>query len=165
MITVPYAVTGWGMGGLGYEDGRLVHHDEPTPGGSPVPRGAAPSGAEILAARLRAYLLGQPDDFADVDCGPAIQWAGLSKFEAAVVWAVRDIPSGETASYGEVAAHAGHPGAARAVGTACGRGVLSVIVPYHRVIRSDGHIGDYGEGEPGRDRKARLLALEAARAQ
>jgi AraC family transcriptional regulator of adaptative response/methylated-DNA-[protein]-cysteine methyltransferase len=74
------------------------------------------------------------------------------------VWqALRAIPAGETRSYAEVAAAVGRPGAARAVGAACGANRLAVAVPCHRVITADGGISGYAWG---RARKAALLARE-----
>ena len=58
------------------------------------------------------------------------------------------IPVGQTRCYGEIAATAGYPKAARAVGTAIGRNPLSVIIPCHRVIRRDGSLGGYHWGLP-----------------
>lgn len=76
--------------------------------------------------------------------------------------AIGTIPYAETASYGEVAALAGSPRAARAVGTACATTPISVVVPVHRVVRADGSIGEYG-GRP--DVKRFLLDLEARAAR
>jgi O-6-methylguanine DNA methyltransferase len=73
--------------------------------------------------------------------------------------AVRHIPKGETRTYGEVARAIGHPGAARAVGTVM-KNNYDPTVPCHRVIRSDGRIGDYNRG--GRKRKEELLREEGA---
>ena len=74
------------------------------------------------------------------------------------VWAeLRKIPLGETRSYAEIAAAVGQPGAVRAVGTANGSNPVSVLVPCHRVIRSDGSLGGYGGGLPN---KVKLLAAE-----
>jgi methylated-DNA-[protein]-cysteine S-methyltransferase len=70
-----------------------------------------------------------------------------------------DIGYGHTASYAAVAAAAGHPGAVRAVGSACARNPLPLVVPCHRVVKSDGSIGQYAGGVAA---KERLLALEAA---
>jgi methylated-DNA-[protein]-cysteine S-methyltransferase len=76
------------------------------------------------------------------------------------VWtALRTIPYGSTASYGEIASQVGQPGAARAVGMANGRNPIAVIVPCHRVIGADGTLTGYGGGLP---RKQWLLALEGA---
>lgn len=70
---------------------------------------------------------------------------------------VRQIPKGQTRSYGEVAAAAGHPGAARAVGTIM-KNNFDVTVPCHRVIRSDGSLGEYNRG--GTAKKRALLKAE-----
>lgn len=67
-------------------------------------------------------------------------------FQEAVWKELRKIPIGETRSYAEIAAAVGQPGAVRAVGTANGRNPVSVLVPCHRVIRSDGSLGGYGGG-------------------
>jgi methylated-DNA-[protein]-cysteine S-methyltransferase len=69
-------------------------------------------------------------------------------FDRHVLLAVRDIPWGRTASYGEIARRIGAPRAARAVGGAVGRNPLSLIVPCHRVIAADGTIGGYGGDGP-----------------
>ena len=63
------------------------------------------------------------------------------------VWArLRDIPPGETMSYGALAAALGNPGAARAVGTANGANNIAVLIPCHRVIAADGSLGGYAYG-------------------
>ncbi|MFT4134966.1 methylated-DNA--[protein]-cysteine S-methyltransferase [Microbacterium sp.] len=79
-------------------------------------------------------------------------------FTRAALRAVCEIPYGETASYGEVAVAAGSPRAHRAVGSACARTPISIVVPAHRVVRTDGSIGEYG-GRP--EHKRFLLGLEA----
>jgi AraC family transcriptional regulator, regulatory protein of adaptative response / methylated-DNA-[protein]-cysteine methyltransferase len=74
------------------------------------------------------------------------------------VWAeLRRIPLGETRSYADIAAAVGAPGATRAVGTANGANPIAVLVPCHRVVRSDGSLGGYAGGL---DRKRALLAAE-----
>lgn len=72
--------------------------------------------------------------------------------------AVRQIPKGETKSYGEVAKAIGYPGAARAVGTVM-KNNHDPTVPCHRVIRSDGKIGGYNRGT---ERKRKILLEEGA---
>lgn len=67
------------------------------------------------------------------------------------------IPYGETCSYEAIAARVGHPGAARAVGSANGRNPVAIVVPCHRVVNKDGALGGYGGGLW---RKRRLLQLE-----
>jgi methylated-DNA-[protein]-cysteine S-methyltransferase len=80
-------------------------------------------------------------------------------FRLTVLSHLPDIGYGHTASYSAVAVAAGRPRAVRAVGTACSTNPLPVVVPCHRVIRSDGSIGPYLGGAAA---KERLLALEAA---
>lgn len=78
------------------------------------------------------------------------------------VWEeLRRIPYGRTRSYAQVARAIGKPGAARAVGTACGSNPVPLIIPCHRVIRESGELGGYGLGL---SRKRALLAKEKARA-
>jgi len=67
-------------------------------------------------------------------------------FERRVREAMLAIPYGQTASYGELAAAIGSPGAARAVGSACGRNPLPIIVPCHRVVGVGGRLGGYSSG-------------------
>jgi AraC family transcriptional regulator of adaptative response/methylated-DNA-[protein]-cysteine methyltransferase len=78
-------------------------------------------------------------------------------FQEAVWRELRRIPAGETRSYAEIAAAIGHPKAVRAVGSANGDNHVCVLIPCHRVIRSDGSLGGYGGGI---DRKKKLLAAE-----
>jgi AraC family transcriptional regulator of adaptative response/methylated-DNA-[protein]-cysteine methyltransferase len=76
------------------------------------------------------------------------------------VWAeLRKIPVGETRSYADIAAAVGAPGATRAVGSANGANPIAVLVPCHRVVRSDGTLGGYAGGL---ERKRALLAAEGA---
>lgn len=72
---------------------------------------------------------------------------------------VRKIPKGKTMTYGQVAFASGHPGAARAVGMVMKNNYDSTV-PCHRVIRSDGKVGDYNRG--GKERKEKLLKEEGA---
>jgi len=80
-------------------------------------------------------------------------------FQEAVWRELRKIPPGETRSYAQIAAAVGQPGAVRAVGTANGSNPVAVLVPCHRVVRSDGSLGGYAGGI---DRKRRLLEAESA---
>ncbi len=80
-------------------------------------------------------------------------------FQEAVWRELRKIPLGETRSYAEIAAAIGAPRAVRAVGTANGDNHVAVLIPCHRVIRSDGTLGGYGGGL---DRKVKLLEAEKA---
>jgi AraC family transcriptional regulator of adaptative response/methylated-DNA-[protein]-cysteine methyltransferase len=80
-------------------------------------------------------------------------------FQEAVWRELRKIPLGETRSYAQIAAAIGQPKAVRAVGTANGDNHVAVLIPCHRVIRSDGTLGGYAGGL---DRKRKLLAVEGA---
>ncbi|MFP5330373.1 MAG: bifunctional transcriptional activator/DNA repair enzyme AdaA, partial [Alphaproteobacteria bacterium] len=81
-------------------------------------------------------------------------------FQEAVWKELRKIPPGETRSYAQIAAAIGQPKAVRAVGTANGDNHVAVLIPCHRVIRSDGSLGGYAGGL---DRKRKLLAAEGAK--
>jgi methylated-DNA-[protein]-cysteine S-methyltransferase len=72
---------------------------------------------------------------------------------------LRDIPYGETWSYGRLAEHIGKPGAARVVGGINGQNPISIVVPCHRVIGADGKLVGYGGGL---ERKVFLLDLEGS---
>jgi AraC family transcriptional regulator of adaptative response/methylated-DNA-[protein]-cysteine methyltransferase len=78
-------------------------------------------------------------------------------FQEAVWRELRKIPLGETRSYAQIAAAIGQPKAVRAVGTANGDNHVAVLIPCHRVIRSDGSLGGYAGGL---DRKRTLLSAE-----
>lgn len=86
-----------------------------------------------------------------------LDWRLTSGFRRAVQEAACEIGYGETLSYGQLAALAGNPRAARAAGTAMAANPISIIVPCHRVIRSGGDVGNYGGGS---EAKKFLLALE-----
>ena len=88
-----------------------------------------------------------------------LDWRLSAGFRETVLRHLSEISYGRTASYATVAELAGRPKAVRAVGTACATNPLPVVVPCHRVIRSDGSIGGY---LGGLDAKTTLLELEAA---
>lgn len=83
-----------------------------------------------------------------------------SGFRAEVLAQLPRIGYGDTASYADIARAAGHPRAVRAVGSACGANPLPIVVPCHRVVRSDGTPGGYAGGA---EAKRMLLTLEASR--
>jgi len=85
---------------------------------------------------------------------------GHSPFEQAVWLKALQIPRGEVRPYGWIACEIGHPAAVRAVGTALGKNPIPLLIPCHRVVRTDGHIGQYSLGGP--DNKRTLLAWEGA---
>jgi methylated-DNA-[protein]-cysteine S-methyltransferase len=69
-----------------------------------------------------------------------------SEFSQSVWKAMRKVPAGKTWSYGDLAKKIGSPAAVRAVGTACGKNLIAPIIPCHRIVKSDGAIGNYGFG-------------------
>jgi AraC family transcriptional regulator, regulatory protein of adaptative response / methylated-DNA-[protein]-cysteine methyltransferase len=83
---------------------------------------------------------------------------GGTSFQTAVWQALLQIPAGETRNYAQIAAAVGKPDAVRAAGTANGANPVSVLIPCHRVIRTDGGLGGYAYGL---ERKRRLLAWES----
>lgn len=83
--------------------------------------------------------------------------AALSEFERAVLLKAREIPRGEVRPYGWIAREIGRPRAVRAVGTALNRNPVPLLIPCHRVVRSDGQLGEYAYGPA---RKRTLLAAE-----
>jgi O-6-methylguanine DNA methyltransferase len=107
----------------------------------------------LLVARFAAFFAGEDAGFDDVPID--LGWA--TPFQHAVATAVRAVPRGEVVSYGELAALAGYPGAARAAGTFCAHNRFMLILPCHRVVGADG-VGGYGSAGPAT--KRRLLALE-----
>ena len=76
------------------------------------------------------------------------------------VWKeITNIPKGKTKTYKEIAINIGHPNSARAVANACARNPHPILIPCHRVIRSDGNIGGYS-GPGGINKKIKLLEKE-----
>jgi len=82
----------------------------------------------------------------------------VTEFERAVLLKALEIPQGEIRTYGWIAAQIGHPLAVRAVGSALRKNPVPVLIPCHRVVRSDGHVGEYALG--GSEAKRRILAAE-----
>jgi len=154
---VAYAADGWGVGELWFEDGVLAWHELPRPKADAASSGgpAAASRAHPLARRMAAYFDGDRGGFADVELD--LSWC--TPFQRAVAEALRAVPYGETVTYGELAALAGHPNAHRAAGTFCAHNRTPLVLPCHRVV-SAGGLGSYGS--LGLEYKRRLLELEGA---
>lgn len=179
---VAYEAEGWGVGELVVADGRVVWHELPWPRPQRrEPGGSAPSkapsqtpthpgqGARAVVSEeasagsrgfvtevvqmLQAYFAGRRVPLEDVPVDLDYETPFLTQCARAL----RTIPRGEVVTYGELAALAGAPGAARAVGSFCARSHLSIFVPCHRVV-SAGGLGQYGSY--GTAYKRRLLDLE-----
>lgn len=114
--------------------------------------GAAPASGPV-AEELNAYFAGTLTEFT-----VTLHVRRGTEFERAVWEQMKLIPYGETRSYGYVANEVGEPGGAQAVGVACNRNPLPVIVPCHRIIGSDGRLVGFGGGLK---LKRMLLELEA----
>lgn len=112
--------------------------DAPDPDAD-APHALDPDPLAPILAELRAYFAGGRPAFS-----VPLDLRGAGPFDAAIWTAAREIPYGETVSYGELAAMAGYPRAARAAGNAMARCPFSPVVPCHRVIHADGSIGGWG---------------------
>jgi methylated-DNA-[protein]-cysteine S-methyltransferase len=157
--------TNWGEGWVYVRDGQLIGVDLPgeaagpctvVAGGAEAAPGTADADAlSFWVRQLEAYFSGERATWDPAEV--PLEHLGLGTFEQAVYRALMSIPSGETVSYGELAEIAGYPRAARAVGNAMACNPIPVVVPCHRVIRSDGTMGRYGNDPRW---KERLLAHE-----
>ena len=152
---VQYEAPGWGVGELWLDDrGRVFHSELPRPRRTSPGREAhfaVPGAGPVLAGRLTAWFEGADDDLLDVPLKLP------NGFHGACARELRKIPRGQTVTYGELAALAGRPRAARAAGTFCARCELAPFLPVHRVV-SAGGIGSWGS--EGTAYKRRLLELE-----
>jgi methylated-DNA-[protein]-cysteine S-methyltransferase len=181
-----YAIEGWGVGEIWASDGLLLAHELPgpvreaasvggdltraEPGPAPPDGGArppeftlagdpSPGGDAVvpdLCRRVAGHLAGARTAYADVPLD--LSWC--TGFQRALLEALRAVPWGEVVSYGELAALAGRPRAARAAGSFCAGNRFALVVPCHRVVAADG-IGGYGSSGVGL--KRRLLLLEGVR--
>lgn len=114
----------------------------------------SPARLEAAVRQLGEYFAGHRRGFE-----LPLDWRLAKGFRREVLAHLPQIAYGQTESYAQVAAAAGNPKAVRAVGTACGTNPLPVVVPCHRVVRSDGSFGGYLGGT---EAKQILLTLEAA---
>jgi methylated-DNA-[protein]-cysteine S-methyltransferase len=146
---VAYEVEGWGVGELWLDGDRVLWHELPWP----TRRTSATRLRSNLVARLEAYFGGELVSFDDVD----LDFEYETPFLERCARELRAVPRGEVVTYGELAALAGAPGAARAAGSFCARNRLGLFVPCHRVV-SAGGLGSYGSY--GLEYKRRLLELE-----
>jgi O-6-methylguanine DNA methyltransferase len=115
---------------------------------------AAPNARQTAATRreLAEYFEGKRRKFTR-----KLDWSRRTGFVRRALQVCAKIPYGKTMSYGELARRAGSPGGARAVGHAMGRNPFAIMVPAHRVVKSDGSMGSFGNGY---DHKRALLELE-----
>lgn len=142
------AATDQGLAGVWFEDQRHLpdHASWPETPLHPLLQQAAAQLADYFAGRRSRFEL-------------PLDLQGGTQFQQSVWQALLCIPCGETSSYAQLSRNIGRPAAVRAVGAAVGRNPISVIVPCHRVLGSDGALTGYAGGLP---RKTALLALEGA---
>ena len=120
--------------------------------------GGAPQFVQDAAGLLRKHLAGDAQDLTALPLDLSL----LAPFQRSVFEVVRTLPPGRTATYGEIAARLGKPGASRAVGQALGRNPFLIVVPCHRVLAAGGAAGGFS-APGGVVTKQRLLALEGVR--
>ncbi len=162
--------TAWGEGSVVVAGGRLVEVTLPSLPVLLAPRkaimgaertsagpSAGPSAAWEWARELEAYFTRRRLTWSADEV--ELAHLGLTPFRLAVYRALLAVRPGAMVTYGELAAAAGRPGAARAVGTAMAENPIPIVVPCHRVVRSDGSLGPYGDDERW---KPLLLTLEGA---
>ena len=165
-IGITTCQTAFGWVGVAVSDQGLVTITLPRPAEaealSQLPESSGPTpnpveGLDVsaLLVKLRRYFEGEPVTF-DEPLDPTIG----TEFQRRVWVLTRDIPRGQTRTYGQMARMAGSPpGAARAVGQAMARNPWPIIVPCHRVLGSDGSLTGFGGGV---DMKRKMLQMEGA---
>lgn len=143
--TIAVWVTQLGLRRLGFDADALTipHHTEDT---TSIPH------LDRAMTQLSEYFSGGRQEF-DVP----LDLSGATDFQRRIYKRLVEIPFGRVVSYGDLADELGDPGAARAVGQAVGANPLPVVVPCHRVVRSDGRLGGFSGGLT---RKVELLRLE-----
>ena len=151
--TIVIAATDKGLAGLWFTDGQRYLPPQ-LMGGAAWPEAADHPVLKQVSQQLAEYFAGRRSEFnvpLDLRCGTVFQQS---------VWqALLAIPQGDVISYGEVSRRIGKPAAVRAVGGAIGRNPVSIIVPCHRVMGSNGSLTGYAGGL---ERKTALLRLEGA---
>lgn len=161
-MRITWCETSWGYVAIAFSDGGIAGLTWPrrSEGEAIAELAVRWPEAEIeeeplaeLKAKLARYFRGE-----EVAFDEPVDLRDATPFQKAVWEETRRIPWGQTSTYGEIAAALGKPGAARAVGRALAANPVPIIIPCHRVLRSDGSLGGFGGGV---ELKKRLLELEA----
>jgi methylated-DNA-[protein]-cysteine S-methyltransferase len=166
-VHLAYRIPGWGIGELVLVGGRVIYSEHPRTRHSEPPNlldpracdSDAQDAGERLVSSLGRFFAGEPVTWSADALRLDETLAGESPFTRSLARALCDVPYGERVSYGELAERAGRPRAARAAGTFCASNQLGVLIPCHRVVRSDGSLGEYGG--LGIRYKRRLLQMES----
>jgi methylated-DNA-[protein]-cysteine S-methyltransferase len=119
--------------------------------------GAPPREIEEVIEKIRKHLQGEVQDFRSI----ALDLEGVTPFFRHIYEVTRQIPPGQTRTYGEIAKAVGHPAAAQEVGQAMAKNPVPIIVPCHRVSAAGGKLGGFS-APGGPATKAKLLAIEGA---
>ena len=155
-VVVGLFTTPWGYGTVSVSDGRLVGVELPPLAGA----GSTLSGTKV-AKRDRVAVARWVEELDAYFRGERLAWKSrevpldhlvTGAFQKAVYATLLSVSPGKTVSYGELAGMAGYPRAARAVGTAMATNPVPIVVPCHRVIRSDGSLGNYGTDPSWKER-------------
>lgn len=123
-----------------------------------VPAQQQPAWIVGLIQSIIAYARGEIVDFMAVP----VDLADVDDFRRAIYAAARELPFGETTTYGELASKAGHTGLARETGAALGANPVPLVIPCHRILAAGGKIGGFS-APGGSVTKTRMLALEGVR--
>jgi methylated-DNA-[protein]-cysteine S-methyltransferase len=156
MTTTALYRTPFGVGVVVLRDGQPVGLELPDPNRRPAK--GTPLDDGPWGALLSRYFSGERVEF-PLDVAAYVEQLGCTAFEADVLRALARVPYGRMVSYRDLARDAGYPNAYRATGSVMARNELPVILPCHRVTRSDGQLGNYGDDPSW---KRRLLELEGA---
>lgn len=135
---------------------RLKLHSSDDKDG-PTNSGGVPAWLQPLVVRVKQHMQGDSQSFQDVD----LELSGRSDFARLVYAALRQVPAGETISYGGLAARVGRPTAARGVASAMAANPIPLLIPCHRVVGAKGQLTGFS-GADGLVTKARLLTVEGA---
>lgn len=123
-----------------------------------IGEGELPPSVAQWVERIGAYAAGEHADFSDMP----VDLTGVDAFRQDIYRAARKLGYGETTTYGELAAGAGHPGEARETGQALGANPVTIVIPCHRIMAAGGKIGGFS-AHGGIMTKRKLLAMENAR--
>jgi len=115
-----------------------------------------PQRVALAIDAIKALLDGEATELSSIE----LDFGAAGEFERRVYEAAREIPPGETLTYGELAARIGSPSEAREVGKALARNRVPIIVPCHRVVAADGKLGGFS-ARGGTKTKLRLLSIES----
>ncbi|MEO7597657.1 MAG: MGMT family protein [Opitutus sp.] len=150
--------TAFGRCAISWHAAGLTSFELPEASARVTDEASAPPEILVVISRVQKHLTGIPQDFSDLQ----YDFSELAAFDRAVVEVTLAVKSGETRSYGGIAAALGQPaGVSRAVGSALGANRWPLLIPCHRIVAANGKMTGFS-GPGGVLAKTRLLALEGA---